>query len=169
MSNIGIKNATTRKMISETVWYLGASSSQSGLYPNDIYNYERTNKVGTTIYRDNPFIITASIGLMYASDYGYGTDLTKCSKDISYYNNDANSYACSKNNWLFNLKDQWLIAPSSSVSYYAWHVLPSGSVFDNLDYRATSGVRPVLYLNSELTVGSGHAGTSTDPYRISVN
>ena len=170
LKTIGITEATrANNLISEETWYLGGYSSSPGSYPNDIYNYERQNKVGTTIYGGNPFTINTNIGLMYVSDYGYGTDLTKCSKDIYNYNNSANSYACRTNNWLFNSANEWLLPPNSSNSYHAWYVLSSGLVSSSggvyYDYR----VRPVLYLNSELSIESGHAGTRTDPYRISVS
>ena len=169
MSNIGIKNATTREMISESIWYLGGKSS-AGVYPNEIYTYERTNTVGTTVRSGNPFTINAKIGLMSASDYGYGTDLSKCSDKLSAYNSSTDSYACRSNNWLFKSANEWLITPLSSSSSSAWLVRSSGYV-DDYYYGVfnAGGVRPVLYLNSELSIESGHAGTSTDPYRISVS
>ncbi len=166
LSDIGITEATrNNNIISESTWYLGGYSRSPGLYPNDIYNYERTNKVGTTIYSTNDFTINKNIGLMYPSDYGYGTDLTKCSKDI--YNYDTVS-ACKTNNWLLKSDFQWVITPNSSRAYLAWYVNSSGFINDN-SVCNTPGVRPVLYLNSELGIESGHEGTSTDPYRISVS
>ena len=103
---------------------------------------------------------------MYASDYGYGTDLTKCSKDI--YNYDTVS-ACTTGNWLFNSSNQWLTTPHSSNSTSAWRVRSSGRVYSgDRVYLSNFGVRPVLYLDSELGMESGHEGTSIDPYRISV-
>ena len=167
LSDIGITEATrNNSLISESTWYLGGYSSSSGLYPNDIYNYERQNKVGTTIYSTNDFIINKNIGLMYPSDYGYGTDLTKCSKDIYNYESSENSYACRANNWLYNNAVQWLITPRSGDSGGAWYVY-DGRVYYYYVYGGI-GARPALYLNSELGMESGHAGTNTDPYRISV-
>ena len=166
MSNIGIKNATTRGMISESIWYLGGKSS-AGVYSNEMYTYERTNTVGTTIYSGNPFTINANIGLMYASDYGYATDLSKCSSQLSAYNSSTDSYACRANNWLFNSVTQWLITPYSSNSGRAWLVGLSGGVGYNLVDRDL-GVHPVLYLNSELTIESEGNGSSTNPYRIKI-
>ena len=168
LKTIGITEATrNNNLISESTWYLGGYSS-SGLYPDDIYNYERTNKVGTTIYSTNDFTINKNIGLMYPSDYGYGTDLTKCSIDI--YNYDTVS-ACKTSNWLFTSQlSQWLITSHSSVSFRAWFVSSAGFVSHlGYVYNANYGVRPVLYLNSELVIESGHEGTSTDPYRIDID
>jgi hypothetical protein len=168
LKTIGITEATrNNNLILESTWYLGGYSTPSGLYPNEIYNYERQNKVGTTIYSTNDFIINKNIGLMYASDYGYGTDLTKCSKYI--YNYETVS-ACKTGNWLFNSSDQWLINPHSSFSDYAWNMSSPGDARSSTRvYYAYNGVRPVLYLNSELGMESGHEGTSTDPYRISIS
>ena len=167
LSNIGITEATrNNNLIYESTWYLGGYSTSEGLYPNDIYNYERTNDIGTTIYSTNDFIINKNIGLMYPSDYGYGTDLTKCSKNIYNYNSVS---ACKTNNWLFNSADQWLITPRSSNSYSAWGVYSTGNVyFDGSVYTAYYGVRPVLYLNSELGMESEGDGSIDNPYRISV-
>ena len=103
---------------------------------------------------------------MYASDYGYGTDLTKCSIDIYKYDTVS---ACKTGNWLFNNTNQWLITPRSSSSSHAWNVHSAGRVYySDAVYLASRGVRPVLYLDSELGMESGHEGTSIDPYRISV-
>lgn len=166
MSTIGLKNDTTRQMVSESIWYLGGKPA-ANVYPNEIYTYERTNTVGTTIRSGNPFIITANVGLMYASDYGYATDLSKCRRKLNEYNSSTDSYACRTNNWLNNV-NQWLITADSVNSIYAWAVKSDGVVYLVSVYQQSHGVRPVLYLNSELSIESGHTGTSTNPYRISV-
>ncbi len=166
MSSIGIKNDATRKMISTTTWYLGGYSAS--LYPDDLYNYERTNIEGTTILSGNPYTINTNIGLMYPSDYGYGTDLTKCSDYLNNYSNSVNSYACRSNNWLLYSSDQWLITPYWSDSTTAWGVDPSGYVFNSSSVYSTSAddsVRPVLYLDPNVIVNSGD-GSSDKPYQI---
>ncbi len=165
LSDIGITEATRNKnLISESTWYLGEYSTSSGLYPNDIYNYERTNKVGTTIYSTNDFTINKNIGLMYPSDYGYGTDLTKCGKDIYGYEFVS---ACNTNNWLFNSASQWLITPRSSDSLYAGRVDSGGKAGYYYVYSTLCGVRPVLYLNTNVAIGSGD-GSSGSPYQLYV-
>jgi len=170
LESIGITSVTrNNNLISESTWYLGGYSS-SELYPNDIYNYERQNKIGTTIYSTNDFKINANIGLMYASDYGYGTDLTKCSDDIYQYHSSTDSYACRANNWLFNSSNQWLITPHSLCSICVWEVHSAGRVsYTKYAYSTSSSVRPVLYLDPKLSIASDTDGSSTNPYRIIVN
>ena len=69
-TSTGIKNDTTRNMISQTKYYLGGWNSNA-LYPNQIYGYER----GTTVYSGRPTSWTGKIALPYPSDYVYATDL----------------------------------------------------------------------------------------------
>ena len=163
LQDIGITASTrNNNLISSSTWYLGGYSS-SDLYSNDIYNYERTNIVGTTIYDTNPFTINANIGLIYASDYGYATDLTKCSDNINNYNSDM----CSTNNWLLSAT-QWLITPHPKNSWNAGNILSDGiAVFTRSIFRAYVWVRPTLYLNTDVLINKG-SGTNTNPYRIVV-
>ena len=159
--NTGLKNDATRNMIANMTWNLGGWNT-SAVYSNDMYKYER----GTAVSSGSPTSWNGKIALMYPSDYGYATDFSKCNSDLYNYSISTNSYACRTNDWLFNSAFQWLLTPDSSDARYAWHVRSSGGVFiGNLVYNAY-GVRPVLYLNSEIGIESG-TGTSTDPYRIS--
>ena len=165
----GITEATrTKNLISESTWYLGGYLTPQELYPNDIYNYERTNIEGTTIFSGNEFTVNTNIGLLYASDYGYSTNLTKCSDNIYCYDSSTDSYACRTNNWLFNGVFQWLITPLSSYSYGPWFIDSIGRVGRNIAGESHTSVHPVLYLDTKLSMESGHSGTSIDPYRINV-
>ena len=162
MSTIGLKNDITREMISESIWYLGGYSS-ADIYSNQMYKYERTNSVGTTIYSGNPFTITAKAGLMYASDYGYATDLSKCKNNLSSYSNCANYYG---NNWLYNNVSQWTVTARSDFSSSI--CVLNGSSIDCMYGVANSfSVRPVLYLEPKLAIAGGE-GTSDNPYQIYV-
>ena len=167
MRDIGLKNDTTRGLISESIWYLGGYNSAE-VYPNEMYTYERINSTDNpqTIYSGNPFTIVANVGLMYASDYGYGTDFASCNETLYNYNSDVNSYACRTNNWLFNSVNQWLINPTSSNLIPAWFVRPSGDSRHDLSVFATGiKVRPTLYLEpSVLKVGGD--GSYANPYMI---
>ncbi len=165
------KNNKTIDLIEQSMWYLGGYSTPEGLYPNDIYNYERTNEVGTTIYGENPFTVDANIGLMYASDYGYATDLTRCSRDLSLYNSNVGAefypdYECFESDWLYSTSE-WFINPDSVRWDTAWYVSlgnvdnSSYGVFDGMDYR------PVLYLDTNVMIGSGD-GSSSSPYQLYV-
>ena len=163
-TSTGIKNDTTRNMIEDSTYYLGGVSSAE-IYSNAALTMER----GTTVISNPSDGITRTtswtgkIGLMYPSDYGYATDFTKCSQTLYNYDSSTDSYACRTNDWLYNGAIQRLLTPSSSGAYTTW-LVDSRGYYSNV-YRAY-GVRPVLYLNSELVNESG-SGTESDPYRIS--
>ena len=156
-TSTGLKNDTTRNMIAEVTWNLGGWNI-SGIYSNQIYEYER----GTTVLLGRPTSWTGKIALMYPSDYGYAVDLTQCSQTL--YNYDS---TCASNNWL-NSYSQWLLTLNSSRADSAWLVFTFGRV-DNGNYVWNAiGVRPVLYLSSEAIIGSGD-GSSGSLYRLSVS
>ena len=160
-TSTGIKNAETRKLISDTTYYLGGYSSSS-VYPNQIYEYER----GTKVYSERPTTWPGKIALPYPSDYGYAADLGKCrNKQLSAYNEST----CTSNNWMNTIiapNQGWLLTPYSGGADIAWFVNSSGAV--NYYYHASGafGVAPVLSLNSELAVKAG-TGSSSAPYQLS--
>ena len=153
-TSTGIKNDTTRNLISEEIWNIGGWNISS-IYSNQIYGYER----GTTVYSGRPTTWTGKIGLMYPSDYGYAADLSQCTKQLDSY------ITCTSNDWLHNSL-QWTLAPNSSAAYRVWFVSESGSWDYNYAYYNYS-VRPTLYLNSDTVISSGD-GSSSNPYTLSV-
>ncbi len=160
-TSTGIKNATTRNLISDTIYYLGGHNSFS-VYPNQIYEKER----GTTVYSGRPTEWTGKIALAYPSDYGYAADLGKCSQNLNNYNNST----CTSNNWMKAIVAPnygWLLTPRSCIASNVWYVYSSGGVYYNSYVYNAYGVAPVLFLNSDANVKSG-TGTSSDPYQISV-
>ena len=160
----GIKNDTTRGLISEETYYLGGWNSSS-VYPNQIYEYERE----TTVYIGRPTEWTGKIALAYPSDYGYAVDLSKCSQNLNNYENST----CKSNNWMKTIVNNgssnagWLFTPNSGDAALAWLVYTSGYVSYNIRAYDANGVAPVLYLNSELAVKSG-TGSSSEPYQLAV-
>ena len=104
MTSIGIKNDTTRGLISDTTYYLGGWNNNS-VYPNQIYEYER----GTKVYTGRPTTWQGKIALPYPSDYGYAADLEKClNKQLGSYNDST----CTSNNWMkpiFTSSYNWLL------------------------------------------------------------
>lgn len=162
-TSTGIKNDTTRNMISQTKYYLGGWNSNA-LYPNQIYGYER----GTTVYSGRPTSWTGKIALPYPSDYVYATDLGKClNKQLINYNDST----CASNNWLKPIiapNNGWLLTPHSGSSQYVWRISSTGLV--NYGYYAYNayGVAPVLYLNPDTIITKGE-GTKDKPYKIKTN
>ena len=140
-----------KNLISKTKYYLGGSSSYSGLYADDYYNFERADASKNW---------TGYVGIMYPSDYVYATDLSVCKKDG--YNYDTDTTNCKGKDWLLGTNTTWTISPHSSNAYNAFSVISSGYVHSTLVYNAY-GVRPVLYLNSDVAIVSGE-GTTQEPY-----
>ena len=161
-TSTGIKNDKTKGLIyEETYSLLGWSTSR--VYANEIYEYERsTGKV----YSGRPTEWTGKIALAYPSDYGYAADLGKClNKQLSAYD-DA---TCTSNNWMkaiFTSDYNWLLPPHSGYANDAWYVSSSGYVGSGYYTYYASGVAPVLYLNSKLSIKAG-TGSSSDPYQLS--
>ena len=172
-TSTGIKNNTTRNMITETTWNLGGWNS-SGIFSNVMYEKER----GTTTVSNPSDGITRTttwpgkIALPYPSDYGYATDLSKCSQKLNNYNNSTDSYACRTNDWMYPIITNsgktygWLLTPHSSDANDAFYADSLGYVgnFLNLVYFAY-GVAPVLYLGSNQDIVSGD-GSQSNPYQL---
>ena len=159
-TSIGIKNTTTRNLISETKYYLGGSNTFS-IYSNQMYDYER----GKAVFTGRPTEWTGKVGLAYPSDYGYAADFRSCTQDLDNYNNSA----CTSKNWMKAIiapNYGALINPHSDVSYSIWRINQNGGVGYNIastDY----GITPVIYLDPKLAIKSG-TGTSSSPYQLSV-
>ena len=163
MSSIGIKNSITRSLISNTLYYLGGWNDNY-IFPNQIYGYER----GTTVYEGRPTTWTGKIALAYPSDYSYAADLGSCSQDLYNYSDST----CTSTNWMKSILGTsnmgWLLTSDSNTALRAWLINPSGRVVKIVVTTRAYGIAPVLYLGSELGIGSG-TGTSSDPYRLSVS
>ena len=163
-TNTGL-SAEARSLTADALYYLGGSSSSSGLYADDYYTFER----GTTVYGCStddgacPRATTWSgrVGIIYPSDYAYATDLSLCTSDPYNYEGDDNCYG--KDWLLYSGNDLWTISPNSSNAYDAFRVYSAGYVYGNgYVYRARA-VRPVQYLRSEVTIVEGE-GTTEKPY-----
>ena len=159
-TSTGIKNEETRNMIAETTYNLGGWND-TGVYPNEIYEYER----GTTVYTGRPTTWTGKIALAYPSDYGYAADLNQCKQTLANYDNST----CTSNNWMKAIitdngsNHGWLLTPDSSYSYVAWY--SQGNVGEYFT-GAARGAVPVLSLSSKLGIESGD-GSSSNPYKLS--
>ena len=154
-TSTGIKNDVTRNLISEETWNLGGGSDE---YINNAYIAER----GTKVYSKRPTTWKGKIALAYPSDYGYANDSDKCKVKMNFYGNTSN---CRSNDWLFNSANQWTLAPNSSVAFYVFYVA-STNMNSYYAYDA-HGVRPVLFLASDLVMESGD-GSSSSPYKLAV-
>ena len=164
-TSTGIKNDTTRNMISETTYsLLGWNDNQ--VYSGQIYEYERTKG---SVYSGRPTSWKGKIALAYLSDYGYAADFGQCTTNLYGYNNST----CISNNWMKSIITNndgtvgWLLTPNSVSSFSTWLVHSSGYAYVSYNAYIAFGVVPVLYLNSELGIRSGD-GSSSNPYQLSI-
>ena len=172
-ASTGIKNDTTRNMIASATWKLGGTanyqSASDGL-ASHWYGYER----GTTVYSGRPTTWQGKIALMYPSDYGYATsggattNREAClAKEL--YNWNSSSYSdCKNNDWLLDSStNQWTLTPISIDSSYVFYVYDTGCVNYSLIATRSLGVRPSVYLTSNVGI-SGGDGTINNPYILKV-
>ena len=161
-TSTGIKNDTTKNIIAE-VTYNTAGYNDATLYPNEIYTYER----GSTVYSGRQTTWTGKIGLMYPSDYGYASDLTKCREKINNYN----ASTCSQNNWIHNMGSLWLLTHDSASSNRSWSINSSGNASVNGNGKGSTSngllVFPSLFLSSNVKIISG-TGSINNPYQLGV-
>ena len=164
-TSTGLKNDTTRNMISESMWYLRGYNSSS-VYSDQIYEYERTK--GSVYNSTRPTSWKGKIALAYPSDYGYAADFGQCTKNLYGYNDST----CTSNNWMKSIITNnggnvgWLLTPNSGYAYNAWNVISSGGVYNSYGTCNANGVAPVLYLGSVLEIKAGD-GSSSSPYQLS--
>ena len=162
-TSTGIKNDTTKNLISSTLYNLGGWNA-SEIYSNEIYGYER----GTNVYSGRPTTWTGKIALPYPSDYGYAADLGSCSQNLRNYNDST----CTSTNWMSSLlgtsNQGWLLTPNSTGYRTSWAVPSSKVVYHDYYTSTARGIFPTLYLLSNQRVNTENAGTSADPYQLIV-
>ena len=164
--------STYTPMIEEVVWNTGAITTTTSIEVSSAYMEERgtTGKICTSNEYCNDSVTRTTtwqgkVGLIYPSDYGYASIDTSCRANIK---NNTN-YPCKNNNWLHLGTEYWTLSPSarSNYAFNAWYVFSSGYVnFTNASYG--NGVRPAIYLKSNVFITSGY-GSSSLPYQISMN
>ncbi len=184
-SNTGLSEAS-KKYIGKTKYYLGGMTyaEYSKATTEEWYSKERSNST----YNNNPTTWTGYIGLMYPSDYGFGTsgaegivateqeeikERAACLLDPLYKwragqtGSSDNWYGCRDNSWLYEQGQyQWFISPSDYV-HHAMRLRANGHVNEDAAYFDWSSVRPVLYLKSNIKIVSG-AGTKDNPFKLSL-
>ena len=156
-----IKSSSIDK-VAKVRW--NTSRARYGASALNSYNQERsTTLIGAqsdNVPRTNTW--DGKIALMYPSDYGYASTNTACRDNMNSKTNDV--YNCKNENWLFNSANQWTLSPVSGTASGVVSVLSGGFVYSriaNLPY----GVRPVLFLKSDVVIAGG-TGTQSDPFTI---
>ena len=168
------KNAKWKTMIDDTTWYVGGMTSTNGYKSNakTAYNYEvGANKDATTT-------VTSKIGLMYVSEYYYGSTpdyWTLPGNDPNgSWNSDytvwsGNDYSKAYNdNWMSTGLTEWTISRNSGVSDSAFAVIVFGNLAGGGVGSSSGGaVRPSFSLSSSIKFTSGE-GTAVNPIRINL-
>ena len=184
-TSTGIKDKL-KTLISDAVWNTGSQgtnswTSASGGLTKHFYAYERSSNTGKicssgdycndTVERTTTW--TGKVGLMYLSDYGYATSGGSTTDRTTCLNINLGSWSsssvsdCKNNDWLLS-STQWTLSPVaySSAASDAFIVYSGGyspDLYAYLDY----GVRPVVYLTSNVKI-SGGEGTSESPFELSL-
>ena len=131
------------------------SGVKDGASALNSYNQERsTTLIGPqsdNVPRNNTW--DGKIVLIFPSDYGYASTDTACRSILSSSN-------CKNDNWLFNSAKQWILSPDSGNAYDVFYVHLGGAVY-SINASTTKGVRPALFLKSDV-VRAGGTGESVE-------
>ena len=156
--------ANVQDYIETATWNLGGYNRED-VSASDMYTYER----GTSVYSGRPVVTTAKVGLMYLSDYGYSVTNANCSHTST--NLDSyNTAACGGKAGLLKYGYEWTSTPDFFASSGVFYV-DSHAYVHSADAGNGYGVRPVLYLKSNIYVTNGNdanVGTRTNPYKIAI-
>ena len=160
---------TTSGTTTLTSWYSSnvASNLQSKIV-NHLWNVGpikyNNSGIATDISQASAYKWRGKIGLMNPIDYVRASTNSACTNVYKYYNNSSCYNNSSTHNWLYKNANQWTMAPySRSDASYVWNASSRGSLSYN-NALATYGVRPVLYLSSNISLSG--SGTSSEPYLI---
>ena len=116
------------------------------------------------IWNGNQASWNGKIALLYPSDYGYASNTSNWSKDLS----SAYSNGLSLNNWMFNneMAGTWFLSPASDFPDYVSVVLIDGGLSRD-DADSYVALRPVLSLGSQAMIITG-SGSINDPYELAI-
>ena len=167
-------SSSAKNMIEDAVWYLGGiqyggDDGQEITSISQAYQMERSsNTINNCIYpsdgncTDNmsrSSTWTGKVGLISASDYSYASPNYGCDYDATYNLN------CADDNWLDLNQGFWTITPRDSHYFgnAVWYAT-GYNLGDNVTSDA-QGVRPAVYLKSNVKILSGD-GSKSNPYKL---
>ena len=126
--------------------------------------------LGNTVTKENATTWSANIALATASEYVRTSNNSACTSVSVYYTTSSCYGNGSTHNWLTKImnsstnKYSWLLSPYSGYSLFGFTVFSEGFLNYNNANNTATGVAPVLYLKSDITL-SGE-GTQSNPYTI---
>jgi len=170
----GLTNSAKSMIDEKAKYYLGGYAQYDNLNGATYYSFER----GTERYDSSRSIYAIQeVGVMYQSDYVYtyanGVD-NNCYTSAYYdcYSGTPSAGWIYKTNTAEGSTSKiyvWTLSPYTAYAMYAFCVATNGSV--KHDYNGTVsnsyGVRPVVYLNSDVGIDDTSGdGSSTRPYSL---
>lgn len=188
----GLKNEETKNMIAEVVWHLGANNKSSDptngqMNASKLYEWEHSNDSGIQCTKNDTYCSTdvvgtttwsGKVGLMSPSDYAYAAGDDKSNNINTCLSNNPGAVAsesgivnwyynyntCISDDWILNT-NQWTIAPSAhpDIPAEVFDVNEGGSVIAGISAYYPLGVRPVIYLQSGVSIYGGN-GSESDPF-----
>ena len=156
---------TTKGKIDTTTWKVGGNTwANIGTQPaKTAYQNEIVSPV-TTNTTDNATTYSAKIGLMYASDYGFGVVPEAWTTTLYSYGGSMNSATIRSQNWMYMGHYDWTISRNADLSSYAFDVNCDGLV-TRISVSSSIGVRASFSLESSVSYVSG-SGSMSDPIVI---
>lgn len=158
----GLINPTTKALIANSTWYLGGGND-SDISADQAYAMERGNAKYTGDYTTRTTYVNSKVAIISPSDYGFAS--SECYRgdgQKNLYSYDDSS--CTSSNWMHTSQMTWLLSPNSDDSSVAWYLYGNGGVYLNNNVSYYDGVRPSVYLISD--IGITGSGTLSDPYKI---
>ena len=160
MNKIGIKNDTTRNMISESTWRIGYGNTG---FPNAVYSKEEES------YSSYSSKWIGNIALLNLSDYSYAVDLNQCTVSSTKYSTTE----CASNNWMHSIitTDTWTLDDSSISNERATraYYIPSTGIFDSATTLGARSIYPTVFLKTLTNIKDGTTGSSNNPFQIKVS
>ena len=163
INNIG---NTWANKIATVTWKVGGNTEANirdvvtaTTYQNEVVNPVpgKYSETGETTY-------SAKIGLMYASDYGYGAVPEAWTTTLVNYDGSVNGTTIRLQNWMYMGYYDWTISRCSSDSDFVFIVHFNGRGLKDGAY-GIMGIRPAFNLESSTTYVSG-SGSMSDPILI---
>lgn len=170
-TSTGLKNDTTRNLISTEKYYLYAPRTGE-LYADQLYVQERGASPGSQYDGSNDIppmsrngYWEGKVGLLYLSDHAYGATPGSCLLPVFNWPSP-----CLRSDWLAYETEERFITPSFKQSN-VWFARKIGTLEGHInsgDAAEAINIRPVLYLyaNQEYKAGDG---TPSNPYQLKAN
>lgn len=149
----GTLSAEAKTQVDNHLWNVGLLAKNKGQI------------LETDIVQEKAYKWRGNVGLINPSDYvKSSTDSSCINAYVSYSDAPCDNPICSNGNYLYNSESYWTLSPySADGSRFVWRVRNDGC-FEGNSASSGYGVRPSLYLKSNLKLFG--EGTKTKPFQI---